>query len=208
MVNISNISLKKFFFFLLLFISIQSFSQKEDQPGITDITKITFLNPGLSYEKAIGGFSSLYAQAYINLSFGLGYSSSLGGTSFFYADPAATLQYRYYYNFKKREKKGRRTNMNNLNYICAISQLNFTKGRIEESDYTEEDLRAITTLGAAWGMQRNYPKRFSLDLSLGLGYFFGKATRDDGMGGIITPTVGKLTTVGQFTLGFWLNKRH
>ncbi len=103
----------------------------------------------------------------MNTSFGLGYSSSLGNTSFIYFDPALTIQYRYYYNYIKREAKGKRTEMNSLNYVCSILQTVFSKENISSSYYPETNQRAINTFGLAWGFQRNFQNRFSLDLNLG-----------------------------------------
>jgi hypothetical protein len=193
---------------LLILISTNCFSQNKGNSDITDITKATFLNPGVSYEKRIRKFQSLYAQAFMNTSFGLGYSSSLGNTSFIYFDPALTLHYRYYYNSAKREAKGKRVEMNSLNYVSSILETTFSKGSISSSYYTEKNRRAINILGIAWGFQRNYKKRFSLDFDLGIGYLFTKGTTIDYTGQYITKNIGQFTTVGQLNLGFWLNKRN
>lgn len=199
-------SFKKILFFALLFISINCLSQDKNEIDITDITKITFLNPGLSYEKRIGKFQSLYAQAFMNVSAYFFYSSSQGTSAGVHFDPALTLQYRYYYNAVKRQEKGKRTEKNSLNYISPIFSTVFSKARISSSHYAENNRRAINKLGLAWGFQRNYEKRFSLDLNLGLGYLFTKASLPGATGQTITKRVGKFTTQGQLNLGFWLNK--
>lgn len=203
-----EIDLRNIFFFLLPLIATNCFSQDKGKPGVTDVTKATFLNPGISYEKRIGKFQSLYGQAFMNTSFGVGFSSSLGNTSYIYFDPALTIQYRYYYNFAKREAKGKRTAMNSLNYVCAILETVFSKAAISSSYYPETNRRAINTFGLAWGFQRNYKKRFSLDLNLGGGYFYTKVTTMDNAGQFISENTGQFTTVGQLNLGFWLNKRN
>ncbi len=200
--NVNYLSL-----FLFLHISIVCFSQANRRSETTDITKATFFNPGISYEKAIARSQSLYAQAFMNTAFGIGYSSSLGNTSFIYFDPALTVQYRYYYNYAKREAREKRTAMNSLNYVCSILQTVFSKESIADSYYRETKRRAIHTFGLAWGFQRNYKNRFSLDLSLGGGYLYTKATTLNDMGQFISKNVGRFTTAGQFNLGFWLNKK-
>ncbi|MEO6611578.1 MAG: hypothetical protein ABIT05_05220 [Chitinophagaceae bacterium] len=198
---------KNLFPSLLLLFSTAGFSQEDNKPQITEITKATFFNPGVSYEKPIGKSQSLYAQVFVNTSFGLGYSSSLGNTSFIYLDPAFTIQYRYYYNYAKREANGKRTAMNSLNYLCSILQTTFSKEAISNSYYPETKRRAINIVGLAWGFQRNYQNRFSLDLNLGGGYLYTKVTTIDDMGQFISKNAGQFTTVGQLNLGFWLNKR-
>jgi hypothetical protein len=71
----------------------------------------------------------------------------------------------------------------------------------------EINRRACNTVGVVWGFQRNYRKRFSLDLNLGLGYLFSTATVLDNTGQTVRENLGEFTTLGQLTLGFWLNKR-
>src|SRR6476661_7000903 len=84
-------------------------AQVDRRSDVTDVTKASFFNPGISYEKAVGTSQSVYAQAFMNTSFGLGYSSSLGNTSYIYFDPAMMIQYRRYYNSRRRAEQGRRT---------------------------------------------------------------------------------------------------
>ncbi|MFI5132166.1 MAG: hypothetical protein ACHQFX_19330, partial [Chitinophagales bacterium] len=175
----THLYVRTMFLVLLLHFSLICFSQDNEKTVITDVTKATFLNPGISYEKAIGKFQSIYGQAFMNTSFGFSYSSSFGTKAYIYFDPALALQYRYYYNFAKREAKGRRTEMNSLNYVCAILQTVFSKGAISSSYYNETNRRPVYTFGLAWGLQRNFPKRFSLDFNLGGGGVYAKSTTID-----------------------------
>ena len=204
----ANLYLRNIFFFLPLFISVDCFSQDPGKTQVTDVTKATFFNPGISYEKKIGKSQTLYGQAFMSTSIGIGYSSTFGNTSYIYFDPALTIQYRYYYNFANREAKGKRTAMNSLNYVCAIGQTIFSKAAIFSYYYAETNRRAINTLGLAWGLQRNFPGRFSIDFNVGGGYLFAKVTAIDNAGQFLSKNDGKLTTVGQLNLGFWLNKRN
>ena len=197
----------KLVFLIPLVISTHCFSQDKSQSDVTDVTKATFFNPGVSYEKRIGKFQTLLANAFLNTSFSIGYSSSLGTLSSLSFDPAFILQYRYYYNYNQRQKKGKRTEMNSVNYLSPTFQTIFSKIRISESHLTEKNRRAINTLGAVWGIQRNYKKRFSLDLNLGGGYLFTTATVLNNSGNAIKENVGKFISLGQLNLGFWLNKR-
>lgn len=104
------------------------------------------------------------------------------------------------------KQKEKRTAMNSLNYVCAISEISFSKASVSDSYFNEEKRRAINSFGIAWGFQRNYPKRFSLDLNLGIGYLFTKGTTTNDLGEIITKNIAQATSVGQINLGFWLNK--
>ena len=191
-------------FLLLLVAATNCFSQNETETDIRDVTKLNFFDPGISYEKRIGRMQSLTAQAFLSTSIYIGYSDALGNTSSIDVYPALSLQYRYYYNAAKRDAKGKRTEMNSLNYVSAIAEVDFYREYVSP---TEKDIRALNVFGIAWGFQRNYPKRFSLDLSFGLGYVFTKQTTINYAGEYITENTGNLTNIGQIGLGFWLNKR-
>jgi len=199
--------IKKNTFLFLLIISINSFAQEKMQTDITNITKVTFLDIGISYEKKVAKFQSILGQAFMNTSISIGYSSSLGNTSSIKFDPALSLQYRYYYNYNRRQKKGKRTEMNSLNYLSPTFVTILTKKRISMSHYVENNRRPINTVGVVWGIQRNYNKRFSLDFNLGLGYLFTTASLPDNTGQTIKENIERFSTLGQLNLGFWLNRR-
>ena len=196
----------KIFLLLVILISANCYSQKDINTDIRNVTKITFLNPGVSYEKKIGKLQSLYAQAFLSTSIYLGYSSSLGSTSGINMYPALALQYRYYYNAARRKAKGKRTEMNSLNYVSALVETDFYKENVSSNG--EKQLRASKIFGVVWGFQRNYQKRFSLDLNLGVSYVYSKETTIDDAGQYTTKNVGEFTNIGQIGLGFWLNRRN
>jgi len=174
---------------------------------ITDIARVTFLNPGLSYEKRIGKFQSLYGQAFVAPSFSVGYSAALGDLSDFHIDPGMTFQYRYFYNYRNREAKGKRTEMNSMNYIGASEEMTYTKDAVSGSYYAEADRRLMHRFGAVWGLQRNFPGRFSVDFNIGLGYTYAKTTVQDMSGQYVQIGAKEFGIVGQLTLGLWLNKK-
>lgn len=202
-----NSTLNKILLFFGITVSTNCFCQNKESADITDVTKATFFNPGISYEKRTGNFQSLYAQIFMNTSFSLGYSEALGNTSSIHFDPAATLQYRYYYNAAARKTKGKRIEMNSLNYVSFILETILITQKILLVDYIKKDHHAVKELGIAWGFQRNYKSRFSLDLNVGVGYLFAKETTIDN-GQLVTKNISEFTTLGQVNFGFWLNKRN
>lgn len=187
-------------------ILISTVAKAQENSDVTNVTKITVLNPGLSYEHRVGKFQTLKLSGMMAVSFGYSYSSSMGSNAFFYMDPAAVLAYRYYYNFRNRESRGKRTAMNSLNYIGPIAQVIYTDVAIVENSYEEVNDRAVGLFGFVWGFQRNYNSRISLDLNLGLGYQFGNVTKYT-QTTIVSKTAGTVVPVGELSLGFWLNKR-
>ncbi len=190
---------------LLCFISISSAAQQNENIT-TDVTKLTFLNPGFSYEKSIGQKSTLHGHLFFNTSVEFSYSEALGSDFNASFDPALLLQYRYYYNYNQRQQNEKRTEMNSMNYISPTFQTSLSKSRISTDHVWETEARPINVAGVVWGLQRNYASRFSLDLNLGLGYLFTTTTLQ---GGTVPQkeSVGMVTMMGQFNLGFWLNRK-
>lgn len=193
--------------FFLLAISSDCFSQNKEKTETTNITKVTFITPGASYEKKAGKFQSIFFEAFASISGYMAFSTNQepGTRTGLYIAPALALQYRYYYNSARRKAKGKRTEMNSSNYVCSKFQTVFSNGSISPAYLTENRRRAINMFGIAWGIQRNYKRRFSLDINLGGGYLFTKVTATT-TGQLINKNVGKFTSVGEIRLGFWLNK--
>ena len=190
---------------LLIQVSPSCFSQDSIPADVRDVTKVTFFDPGITYEKRIGKFQTLYAQAFLSTDIYIGYSSTLGNLSRIDFYPALGLQYRYYYNAEKRKAKGKRIAMNSMNYLSALAETNFYRETVSPDG--EKELRALKVLRVAWGFQRNYPKRFSLDLSFGLGYIFWKETMINDLGQYSNKNAGALRYIAHIGLGFWLNKK-
>ena len=136
----------------------------------TDVSKLTFFNPGFSYEKSIGEKSTLHGHLFFNTSVEYSYSTTFGGDFNASFDPALLVQYRYYYNYKQRTQKEKRTAMNSMNYISPTFQTSLSKARVSTDHIWETERRPINVMGVVWGLQRNYQKRLSLGLNLGLGY--------------------------------------
>jgi len=191
---------------LMLFAS-HAFGQKQTNVEVERVIRAAFFNPGFSYEDRIGRLQTIHFDAYFSTSAYYSYSSSLGADANVYFDPALMLQYRYYYNAPARESKGKRTEMNSLNYFGPQFDMTFTKAALKQNSFEEESRRPVYTFGFVWGIQRNYKKRLSLDLNLGLGYFFAKGTELGPADEKVSVNQSNFTTVGNVSLGFWLNKR-
>jgi hypothetical protein len=144
----------------------------------------------------------------MNTSAYFSYSSTFGTQGGIYFDPAAKAQYRYYYNAEKRTAKGKRTEMNSLNYVGGLVQTIFTDAAYIDDHVNEDKRRPVNTIGIIWGFQRNGSKHFSLDLNLGVGYLFGKGTKLDEVNWTpYSSPVSEVTGIVSLNLGFWLNSK-
>ncbi|HET6994047.1 MAG TPA: hypothetical protein VFI06_03645, partial [Chitinophagaceae bacterium] len=117
------------------------------------------------------------------------------------------LQYRYYYNSARRAKKGKRTEMNSMNYIAVVEDVSFSRNAISDDYYIETNRRPMNWFGILWGLQRNRPKRFSVDFNIGAGYLSASSTALNASGEFVTSNKGVFTLLGQLTIGLWLNKK-
>src|SRR5580765_2513791 len=113
--------------YLFILLTQQSFSQEKTGSVVTNITRVTILDPGFSYEQAVGKTQTIYAQAFLNISGYFSYSDALGTSSAINLDPAFTIQYRHYYNFAQREKREKRVALNSLNYVAPVWTTSFAK---------------------------------------------------------------------------------
>jgi len=189
-----------------------AFSQNEVKDTIPDVTNVTkvSLYPGFAYEKRIGKHQTLYGKIFPAINFSFNFSDGIGGQnreSSFYVDPALFLQYRFYYNGSKRQKNGKRTELNSMNYIGIVDRAILTKHPTNSDYYKEERYRFKNTLGAIWGLQRNFKSRVSLDLNIGPAIYFGRTTSVDLNGYLQTNAYTAFALLTQFDVGFWLNKR-
>ena len=196
-------------FLFLLIVNQYCFGQYKEVDGapVENISKFTFLNPGFSFEKSIGQKQSLSLHVFMQPSGYFSYSDALGTDAKFFLDPALAFNYRYYYNGAKRHAAGKPTHLNNMNYLAGIFEAVFSKMAIGSAYFEEDERRAINRVGIVWGMHRNFPKRFSLDLSAGLGYQFTKGITLDDMGNQASVNISKVIGLTNLTLGIWLNKR-
>jgi hypothetical protein len=146
------------------------------------IWKINFLPLSFSYEFRIEEAMTLMIEP----SFGFNWTSE--GT--FYYSPNVRLYYRYYYNFQKRNYKGKRTAKNSVNYVGAVMYFSFWNAAWSANLNTDDYIRYFG-FGPVWGIQRNYTKHFSLGINLGPTISVGNyGVRPD--------------AIVMLTLGFWL----
>ncbi len=180
----------------------------KSQVGTEDVFKVTFLNPGVSYEKSLGGIHTIYGQAFANFasSFTEDYYSDEYNFDFF-VEPALSLQYRLYYNLNRREDRGKNIARNSGNYFTFINENRFTKAPLGFNDVKEAKIRPVIAGALGWGLQRNYDSRFSLDLYLGAGLKYAKTTTYDNYGQLYSANTTSFAFIGQINLGIWLGAR-
>jgi hypothetical protein len=179
----------------------------KSQVETEDVFKVTFLNPGVAYEKSLGGIHTVYGQAFVN------FASSITEDYYdeyninFFVEPALSLQYRLYYNLNRRNDRGKNTARNSGNYFTVINENRFTKAPLGLDDVKEAKIRPVIAGALGWGMQRNYNSRFSLDFYLGAGAKYARTTTHDNYGQLTSLNKTSFAFIGQINLGIWLGSR-
>ncbi|MBZ9629712.1 DUF3575 domain-containing protein [Salegentibacter sp. LM13S] len=153
---------------VLLFITVILFSTQtfgQEAVAITnDQFSLNLVAPSIEWEVSTGQKSTID----LKLGTGIGYAKS-GSESEFGFFPHFASQYRYYYNFDKRIKKGKKVSENSGNYLAAIANIRSGNSIIGDLDLRED---YAILIGPAWGLQRTYNSGFKLNLNLGAGYGF------------------------------------
>ena len=127
---------------------------------------LNFLMPSVEYETAISKNSTIDA----NLGFGFGYhDASYLDKAEYGIYPDFQLQYRHYYNLKKRLEKGKKISENSGNYIALSANVSSGEPIIGDMRLNNDYSGFV---GPLWGLQRVYNNNFKLNLNLGFGMGF------------------------------------
>ncbi|RXK58815.1 hypothetical protein ESA94_15610 [Lacibacter luteus] len=180
--------------FLLLF-SSSLIAQKSGY--VKPLFTATIISPGLAYEHPVSDKLSIKTKAAFSFGWSYSYSSSLGSSSSFSPAVLAALQLRYYYNFELRERKGKITDRNSVNYISLLTKYAYsgiTYYHNSQGNYSIKQASHLPNVGIVWGIQRNYKNRFSFDCSIGPS--------------IYSPLVNnEFSFIADVSLGIWLGKK-
>ena len=150
---------------LLLATVIVSAQEEKSQISVEKkLTRIVFLDPGISYEYGLGNKTTLYSSLSLYpIYFGDSKQIKNWGIA-----PNINEDLRYYYNLVKRVRKNKNISGNSGNYISLLAIYGLTPiGKT----YSYTDLDGLT-LAPTWGFQRTYKSGFNLSLNLGYGYNF------------------------------------
>lgn len=165
--------------------SLRILGQEEQSSGVEKgIWKLNFLPLSFSYEFRVEKNMTVMVEP----TFGFNFTNEGN----FYFSPTVNLYYRYYYNFDKRNFKGKRTAKNSVNYVGAVMYFSFWNAAWSATLNSDDFIRYFG-FGPVWGFQRNYNKHFSLGINLGPTISVGnQGVRPD--------------AVVMLTLGFWLGE--
>lgn len=159
--------MKKLILISFFFCSFFS-SYAQDQPSVEKgLFSVNILTPGLEYEYGLTNSTTLDLGAGSAFAYRKGWFGEGFGIY-----PTFNVQYRHYYNLKKRLDKGKNISNNSANYIALSGAIQSGKPIIGNLAFNEGYFGVI---GPVWGLQRYYGAGFKLDLNLGGGYGFNES---------------------------------
>lgn len=106
----------------------------------------------------------------IGLDAGYSYSDFRSPKSQYVLIPSLSVEPRWYYNLKKRAKKGRSTTNNAANFLSLKTTYNPNWFAITNSNNL--NFASVFRIIPSWGIRRDLGANFDFDLRLGVGYGF------------------------------------
>ncbi len=126
------------------------------------LLKANFILPGIEYERALGRFTTVNVNPYLDL----GYSSNFVLGSAWLVQPSLNIQLRRYYNLLKRTARNKKTEGNSASFV-ALDLLGVGRSIIDAEDFRNYYYYG---LGAVWGIQRTYRSNFNFSFQTGVAY--------------------------------------
>ncbi len=130
--------------------------------------KVNLLNPGVEYEMALGTNTTFDIKAGLQVALDPLVSNIYEEVGFF---PAVVGQYRYYYNFEKRQRNRRQIYGNSANYIAPAVAVFFPDIRTIENEVVKG---TFGYAGIVTGLQRSYNSGINFSIDVGAAYYAGQ----------------------------------
>lgn len=130
--------------------------------------KLNIFNPGVEYEMALGTNTTFDIKAGIQVALDPLVSNVYEEVGFF---PALTGQYRYYYNFEKRQRNRRQIYGNSANYVAPAVAVFFPDSRTINNELVKGPFGYA---GLVTGLQRSYDSGVNFSIDVGAAYYTGQ----------------------------------
>ncbi|MFS4493744.1 hypothetical protein [Maribacter sp. 2308TA10-17] len=130
--------------------------------------KVNILNPGVEYEMALGTNTTLDFKAGLQFALDPLVSNIYEEVAFL---PAVAGQYRYYYNFEKRQRNRKQIYGNSANYVAPSVAAFFPGSRTVNNEVGKG---AFGYAGLVTGLQRSYNSGINFSVDIGAAYYLGQ----------------------------------
>jgi len=155
--------------------------------------KINAIMPSLEYEMALGVNTTLDLK--LGLQAALNPSTEVRFEDYgFY--PAFSTQYRYYYNFGKRQQNRRQIYGNSANYLGPIATVLGPRFGVDASN-SDQNLWGF--VGLVTGLQRSFNSGLNFSIDAGAAYYL--QTLNDGIYPVINLSIGWILNEKRWCVG-------
>ncbi len=145
-----------------------AFAQESELRTKKHLGKVNLLAPGIEYEVALGDFTTFDISG--NIGFQIAAIEYNGDTEAeFFVRPNLEGQLRQYYNYRKRDEKGKNTMNNSANFVALYTSYMF--GPFNQPENPLFEAGSVFIIGPVWGISRTYQSGLALSLVLGAGYY-------------------------------------
>lgn len=179
--------MQKFILTVLLLCSISAAAQFGKNCELRQF-KVNIMNPGIEYEMALGTNTTFDIKAGLQVALDPLVSNIYEEVGFF---PALAGQYRYYYNFEKRQRNRRQIYGNSANYVAPAVALFFPDTRTINNEVVKG---AFGYAGLVTGLQRSYNSGFNFSIDVGAAYYAG-------------PFKGEILPVANLSIGLIISEK-
>ncbi len=155
--------------------------------------KINIVNPGIEYEMALGVNTTLDVKVGLQVTLDPSTSEIYQDFGFY---PSAAAQYRYYYNFRKRQQNRRQIYGNSANYIAPAVAVFAPGARTIENAVVKG---AFGYAGLVAGLQRSYNSGFNFSVDVGAAYYLGSF--DTGIYPVANLSIGWILSEKRWCVG-------
>ncbi len=157
--------MKKLVLSLICLLVLFSLQAQTARTVKTHNIKLSAMKLGYAYEHPLGDKVVLNSELFIGGFFG--YDMFQG--DYWRVVPSFRLEPRYYYNFEKREEKGKKVFRNVANYISLSMDYVPSMGVGSDIQYD-----SFLMIGPKWGIRRMMGKHFLFEFALGVGMYSNK----------------------------------
>tara|TARA_R110002126_G_scaffold5108_1_gene26729 strand:- start:546 stop:1112 length:567 start_codon:yes stop_codon:yes gene_type:complete len=154
--------------FLLIFLFIGQANAQFGKNCELRQMKINLMNPGFEYERALGTNTTLDVKAGLQVALDPLLPDVYEELAFL---PAIAGQYRYYYNFEKRQRNRKQIYGNSANYVAPAAAVFFPGSRTIENEIVKG---AFGYAGIVTGLQRSFDSGFNFSVDVGAAYYMGQ----------------------------------
>ena len=130
--------------------------------------KVNIANPGIEYEMALGVNTTFDIKLGLQVALDPLVSDIYNEIEFF---PALVGQYRYYYNFGKRQRNRKQIYGNSANYVAPVVAAFFPGSRTINNQRVKG---AFSYAGLVTGLQRSYDSGINFSIDVGAAYYAGQ----------------------------------